>query len=70
MESIILDNLMEYFFVNNLLFVNSMVLLKGDIQFCKLLKVLDDWFHLLEGQTYVIYTDLEKDFDKVSTNAY
>ena len=67
MESIIRNKLMEYFFINNLFSSKQYGFIKGRSTVLQLLKVSDDWTKLLEnkGQIDIIYTDLEKAFDKV-----
>jgi hypothetical protein len=67
MEAIIRDNLMKYFEANKLFSKNQFGFLKGRSTVTQLLKILDKWTECLEfgGQIDVIYTDLEKAFDKV-----
>jgi len=67
MESIVRNKLMEYFFSNNLFSSQQYGFIKGRSTVLQLLKISDDWTNLLEngGQIDVIYTDLEKAFDKV-----
>jgi len=66
-ESIIRDHLYEYFITNNLLSNKQYGFIKGRSTVLQLLKVLDDWSEMLEfgGQIDVLYTDLEKAFDRV-----
>ena len=58
---------MEYMVINNILSDKQYGFIKGKSTVMQLLKVLDEWTSLLEqgGQIDVIYTDLEKAFDKV-----
>jgi hypothetical protein len=67
MESVIRNKIMEYFFANNLFSRKQYGFIKGRSTVLQLLQVFDDWSGLLEnkGQIDVIYTDLEKAFDKV-----
>jgi len=67
MESVIRDRLMKYFLMNNLFSNRQYGFIKGRSSVLQLLKVSDDWTKLLEnrGQIDIIYTDLEKAFDKV-----
>jgi hypothetical protein len=67
MESVIRNKLMAHFFANNLFSQKQYGFIKGRSTVLQLLQVFDDWSSLLEkkGQIDVIYTDLEKAFDKV-----
>ncbi len=67
MESIIRDRVMAYFFDNGLFSDRQFGFLKGRSTVIQLLQILDHWTELLEtgGRIDVIYTDLEKAFDKV-----
>jgi len=53
--------------INKLLSNRQFGFIKGRSTVLQLLKVLDDWTSSLEkgGQIEVVYTDLEKAFDKV-----
>lgn len=68
MESI-RDHILDHFqfHTNNLFSKKQFGFLKGRSTVLQLLTVLDDWTKILEegGQIDVIYTDLEKAFDKV-----
>ena len=67
MESIIRDKIMKYFLENGLFSDRQFGFLKGRSTVVQLLQILDHWTELLEtgGRIDVIYTDLEKAFDKV-----
>ena len=67
LESVIRDNILNHFFTNNLFSNKQHGFLKGRSTVTQLLKILDEWTERLEegGQIDVIYTDLEKAFDKV-----
>ena len=67
MESIIRDSIMKHFLKNRLFSKNQFGFIKGRSTVLQLLNVLDKWTEFLEkgGQIDVIYTDLEKAFDKV-----
>jgi len=67
LESIIRDHLFDYFISNNLLSNKQYGFIKGRSTTLQLLKVLDEWSEMLEhgGQIDVLYTDLEKAFDRV-----
>jgi len=67
MESIVRDSIMEHFVKNNLFTCKQFGFIKGRSTVLQLLKVLDNWTKSLEmgGHIDVIYTDLEKAFDKV-----
>ena len=67
MESIIRNRLLEFFNINNLFSAKQFGFVKGRSTVLQQLNVLDDWSKLLEskGQIDIIYTDLEKAFDKV-----
>ena len=66
-ESIIRDSLMKYFMNNKLFSEKQFGFLPGRSTSLQLLNILDDWTQRLEagGQVDVVYTDLEKAFDKV-----
>jgi len=66
-ESIVRDNLLEHFKQNKYFSDKQFGFLKGRSTVTQLLSMLDDWTELLEsgGRIDVIYTDLEKAFDKV-----
>jgi hypothetical protein len=66
-ESIVRDHIMDYFIKNKLFSNCQHGFIKNRSTVTQLLKVLDKWTELLElgGQIDVIYTDLEKAFDKV-----
>ena len=68
LESIIRDNIVDHIKNNNLLNDRQYGFIKGRSTVSQLLIVLDKWTASLEngGQIDVIYTDLEKAFDKVS----
>jgi hypothetical protein len=67
MESIIRDNLMAHFLDNGLFSKRQFGFLKRRSTVTQLLQILDDWTDRLElgGRIDVVYTDLEKAFDKV-----
>jgi len=67
METIIRDKIMKYFMDNGLFTDRQFGFLKGRSTVVQLLQILDHWTELLEagGRIDVIYTDLEKAFDKV-----
>jgi len=67
MESIIRDQVMNYFQSNSLFNSHQYDFIKGRSAVLQLLKIIDDWIINLEigNQTDVIYTDFEKAFDKV-----
>lgn len=67
LESIIRDNLLNHFLRNHLFNDKQYGFIKGRSTTMQLLKVLDIWTKQLEsgGQIDVVYTDLEKAFDKV-----
>ena len=67
MESIIRDQVMSYFLINNLFNNNQYGFIKGRSTVLQLLTIIDDWLINLENgnQIDVIYTDFEKAFDKV-----
>ena len=66
-ESIIRDNVMTHFKLNRLFTNKQFGFIKGRSATLQLLQILDNWTELLEtgGQIDVIYTDLEKAFDKI-----
>ena len=67
MEAIIRDNLIKYFDTNKLFSERQFGFLHGRSTVSQLLRILDNWTESLElgGQIDVIYTDLEKAFDKI-----
>jgi hypothetical protein len=67
LERIIRDTLMTHFINNKFFSTKQFGFLKGRSTVTQLLKILDDWTEQLEsgGRVDVIYTDLEKAFDKV-----
>ena len=67
MVSIIRDNVMTHFKLNHLFTNKHFQFIKGRSATLQLLQILDNWTELLEtgGQIDVIYTDLEKAFDKI-----
>ena len=67
LESIIRDNILQYFIDNKLFSNRQYGFIKGRSTVTQLLNILDKWTECLEngGQVDVIYTDLEKAFDKV-----
>jgi len=67
MESIIRDSVTTHFKLNHLFSNKQFGFIKGLSTSLQLLKILDKWTELLEngGQIDVIYTDLEKAFDKI-----
>ena len=67
LESIIRDHIVQFFFSNNLFSKKQYGFIKGRSTVQQLLKVLDDWTEKLDngGRIDVLYTDLEKAFDKV-----
>ena len=67
MESLIRDQLMNYFLENNLISDFQYGFVKGRSTMLQLLKILDELTTCLEhgGQIDIIYTDFEKAFDKV-----
>ena len=69
-ESIIRDHILEHFFSNHLFSTQQYGFLKGRNTVLQLIKIFDMWTDMLEegGQIDVIYTDLEKAFDKVPHN--
>ena len=58
---------MAYFKINNLFSNKEFGFIKGCSTTLQLLEILDRWTELLEngGQIDVVYTDLEKAFDKI-----
>lgn len=66
-ESLIRDKLLEYFSYNNLFSSSQYGFISGRSTMIQLLTVVDKWTAALEdgGQIDVIYTDLEKAFDRV-----
>ena len=67
MESIIRDSIMVHFKINNLFSNKQFGFIKGRSTTLQLLQILDRWTELLEngGQIDVVYTDLEKAYDKI-----
>ena len=67
LESIIRDHIVQFFFSNNLFSNRHNGFIKGRSTVQQLLKVLDDWTEKLDngGRIDVLYTDLEKAFDRV-----
>ena len=67
MESIVRNKLVNFFTDNNLFSSKQYGFSKGRSTVLQLLNVINDWSNLLEkkGQVDIIYTDLEKAFDKV-----
>jgi hypothetical protein len=67
MESIVRDKIMEYFLENELITDKQFGFLRGRSTVTQLLQILDHWTEMLEngGRVDVVYTDLEKAFDKV-----
>src|SRR5437867_5092514 len=67
MESIIRDQMMDYFLSNKLFNEYQYGFIKGRSVVLQLLKIIDGWLVNLENgnQIDVIYTDIEKTFDKV-----
>jgi len=68
MESIIRQSITDHF-IDNIAFSNKQFdFIKSRSTVVQLLKVMDMWTESLEsgGQIDVVYTDLEKAFDKVS----
>ena len=66
-EKILRDHIMKYCISNDIFTNQQYGFIKGRSTVMQLLRVLDEWTELLEGggQIDVIYTDLEKAFDKV-----
>ena len=66
-ESIVRDHITEHLISNKVLSNKQFGFIKGRSTVMQLLKVMDMWTESLElgGQVDVIYTDLEKAFDKV-----
>jgi len=67
LESIIRQSITDHFIDNNAFSNKQFGLIKGRSTVMQLLKIIDMWTESLEsgGQIDVIYTDLEKAFDKV-----
>jgi len=67
MESIIRDSVTTHFKLSHLFSDKQFGFIKGRSTSLQLLKILDKWTERLENgwQTDVIYTDLEKAFDKI-----
>jgi hypothetical protein len=70
LESIIRDSVIKHLHDNNLFSKKQYGFIKGRSTVSQLLSLLDEWTEALEqgGQIDVIYTDLEKAFDKVPHN--
>ena len=68
MESIIRDNVAQYFTVNKLFSNYQFGFVKGRSATLQLLHILDDWTLALNSdkQVEIVYTDFAKAFDKVS----
>ena len=66
-ESVLRDSILKHFINNNLFNDRQYGFIKGRSTAMQLLKILDEWTECLEngGQIDVLYTDLEKAFDKV-----
>jgi len=66
-ESIIRDNIVQHFITNKLFSSKQFDFIKGRFTVTQLLEILGKLTDRLEsgGQIDVIYTDLEKEFDKV-----
>jgi len=66
-ESLLRDHLMNQFLKNNYFSNKQYGFIKGISTVTQLLNIMDKWTEYLEirGQVDVIYTDLEKAFDKV-----
>ena len=67
MESIIQDYIMSHFHNNNFFSQKQFRFIKGRSTTIQLLHIMDIWMECLEqgGQMDVIYTDLEKAFNKI-----
>ena len=67
LESILRDKIINYFNENKLFSTNQYGFIKGRSTVSQLLKILDEWTQQLEkgGQIDVVYTDLEKAFDRL-----
>jgi len=67
MESIIRDQMMDYFLSNKLFNKYQYGFIKGRSVVLQLLNIIDDWLVNLENgnQIDIIYTEFEKAFDKV-----
>jgi len=67
MESVVKDNIMQYFFKYNIFSDRQYGFITGRSVSTQLLKVVDDWTSYIdEGcQVDVVYTDFEKAFDKI-----
>ena len=67
LESLIRDRILQHFKDNNLFYDRQYGFIKGRSTVTQLLNIMDKWTECLEngGQVDVIYTDLEKAFDKV-----
>jgi hypothetical protein len=67
MESIICDQVMNYFVTNNLFSEYQYGFIKGRSAVLQLIRILNDWTKSIDAgnQVDIIYTDFEKAFDKV-----
>ena len=67
LESVIRDSIIKHFNDNTLFNDRQYGFIKGKSTVTQLLNIMDKWTEYLEkgGQVDVIYTDLEKAFDKV-----
>ena len=67
MEAIVRDNVMSYFKSNKLFSDKQFGFIKGRSTVLQLLQIMDKWTEFLDlgGQVDVVYTDLEKAFDKI-----
>ena len=66
-ESVVRDKIMDHFLTNKLFSDKQFGFLKGRSTVKQLLCIMDHWTEMLEtgGRVDVIYTDLEKAFDKI-----
>lgn len=67
LESLIRDNIVQHLKLNKLLSNKQFGFLKGRSTTLQLLKVLDDWTHILDSGDLIdiVYTDFQKAFDTV-----
>ena len=67
MEAIVRDHVMSYFKSNKLFSDKQFGFIKGRSTVLQLLQIMDKWTEFLDlgGQVDVVYTDLEKAFDKI-----
>ena len=67
MESIIRDDILNYFLDKGLFSKTQYGFIRGRSTVLQLLKIMDDWTYILDQgkQIDAIYTDFEKAFDKV-----